>query len=182
MFLSSLTLSKLSIHHSPAPHFKTSNVFLLCCPKCARFVTIYSYAPFPQFHEEIKNNLVHSENSCCLTSQDLLFYKRLFEHTTVWTHHCLKTPLFEHTTVWTHHCLNTPLFEHTTVWTHHSLNTPLFEHTTVWTHHCLNTPLFEHTTVWTHHCLNTPLFIYRLFLVDLFSEYSTNTTGCSPLN
>jgi hypothetical protein len=80
---SSIDRSELSIHHSPAPHFKISNVFLLCCPKCARFKTIYCYAPYPQFHEEIKNSL-HLENSCSRTSQDLLSSKRLFKHITVY--------------------------------------------------------------------------------------------------
>jgi hypothetical protein len=48
IFLCSLTLSNIShmigptdlLHPSPVPHFKTSQVFLIYCPKCPSFSTI----------------------------------------------------------------------------------------------------------------------------------------------
>ena len=33
------------LHPFPASHFRTLNVFLICCPKCPRSITIQSYAP-----------------------------------------------------------------------------------------------------------------------------------------
>ena len=56
IFLCSLTLSNTSsfltwsVHLSPAPHFKTFQVFLICCLKHPSFSTIQSHAPNAPFY------------------------------------------------------------------------------------------------------------------------------------
>ena len=60
IFLCSLTLSNTFISHmigsndllhpSPASHFKTFQVFLICCPKRPSFSTIQSHAPNVAFY------------------------------------------------------------------------------------------------------------------------------------
>jgi len=38
------------LHPSPAPHFKTFQAFLICCPERPSFNTTQSHAPNVAFH------------------------------------------------------------------------------------------------------------------------------------
>jgi hypothetical protein len=59
-FLSHMIYPTDLLHPSPAPHFKTSQVFLICCPKRPSFSNIQSRAPnvtlykvFPQIQVQV---------------------------------------------------------------------------------------------------------------------------------
>jgi hypothetical protein len=51
------------LYPSPAPHFKTSQVLLIYCPKCPILSTIPSYAPNVVFNQFITYLLVHFKHN-----------------------------------------------------------------------------------------------------------------------